>query len=687
MRRARLLLPPLLGLAFLIALTHPTHALEVSASGAAPATPVDLSFGRASVLLAGPWKFAPGDSPRADDGSLLWASPSFDDTGWVKMNLRAQPGARDAVYGNSGYFAGWTERGFPHLAGYAWYRLRVHVANSSGPLWIKMPDHVDDSYQVFANGQYVGELGQFTAKGVVSYRSRPLAFALPPPDKNGDIVLAIRFYMDPSTLFTGSTGDTGGMHQAPLLGLRAPIESALSREVTGRILTVIVPVFVSLLTLIAAVGAFRIWLLDRPSTTYLWLTLGLVLAAATSATTIVAFFTYVLNQGASNVLLTGVPVLSFLCWVLFWRRWFELKRNRGLDIAIIALTAACVGFEGLGWLVPSITSGTSFLALKLSAGCAAMLGAVLVVSLLQGARKDRTGALVVLIPILLLAISLFSGQLIAWFHIRTSFFPFGVQIGVKDVAMTLMVLVVGALVARRFLNSQVSQRLERQAVEQEMEQARELQQRVLVSETLHAPQFSVEAEYRPAQTVGGDFFQTLSRPNGSLLVVIGDVSGKGISAAMLVAVLVGAIRSRARESFEPGAILEVLNACLMGRSGGHFATCAAAEMGPDGQMRIANAGHLPPYLNGKEMELEGSLPLGVVAEAEYTAQTFTLQPGDRLTFMTDGVVEATNPVNELFGFERTREISGRPAAAIADEAQRFGQEDDITVLAVEFSAA
>lgn len=153
---------------------------------------------------------------------------------------------------------------------------------------------------------------------------------------------------------------------------------------------------------------------------------------------------------------------------------------------------------------------------------------------------------------------------------------------------------------------------------------------------------------------------------------------------MLVAVLVGAIRTRADESFDPASMLGMLNERLMGRSGGHFATCLAAELSPNGQIRIANAGHLPPYLNGKEMDLEGSLPLGMAGESEVSVQTFTLQPGDRLTFVTDGVVEATNSSRELFGFDRTRAISQQNASAIAAQAQTFGQEDDITVVGVEF---
>jgi serine phosphatase RsbU (regulator of sigma subunit) len=248
-------------------------------------------------------------------------------------------------------------------------------------------------------------------------------------------------------------------------------------------------------------------------------------------------------------------------------------------------------------------------------------------------------------------------------------------------------MVIGALVMRRFLRAQASEARSRQIVALDLEQAHQLQQRVLVPETLHAPSFSVQAEYHPAQTVGGDFFQTLSKPDGSLLVVVGDVSGKGMSAAMLVAVLVGAIRTRADESFNAASMLTMLNHRLIGRSGGHLATCLAAELHPDGSIRIANAGHLPPYLNGEELDLEGSLPLGAANAIEFSSRTVTLQPGDRLTFLTDGVVEAMNSQNELFGFDRARTISNLPAAAIVQQAQAFGQNDDITVLTIEFMGA
>jgi hypothetical protein len=319
--------------------------------------------------------------------------------------------------------------------------------------------------------------------------------------------------------------------------------------------------------------------------------------------------------------------------------------------------------------------------------CLVALGLLLLVILVEGFRHDGTGALLAALPLLLIEFASFDSYILHTFGISTQFYFHGLGISVTVIAWILMVLVIGALVMRRFLRTQASRARAAQIVALDMEQAQQLQQRVLVPEVLHSPAFSVESEYRPAQTVGGDFFQTLSKPDGSLLVVVGDVSGKGISAAMLVAVLVGAIRTRAEESFDPAAMLTMLNQRLIGRSGGHLATCLAAHLRADGGMHIANAGHLPPYLNGRELELEGSLPLGAAPVIDFSSRIITLEPGDRLIFLTDGVVEAMNSQNELFGFDRARIISSQPAAAIVQQAQAFGQNDDITVLSIEFIGA
>ncbi len=170
------------------------------------------------------------------------------------------------------------------------------------------------------------------------------------------------------------------------------------------------------------------------------------------------------------------------------------------------------------------------------------------------------------------------------------------------------------------------------------------------------------------QTVGID----------GIVVVIGDVAGKGLKAAMNVSLLMGALRRTEERS--PARILEALNGVLTGTD--CFTTCQAVWFGANGEMVIANAGHLPPYLNTQEITLPGSLPLGVLAEVSYEEARFYLHPGDRVLLLSDGVVEARQPSGELFGFDRVRHLSQQSATYLADAAKAFGQQDDITVLTV-----
>jgi serine phosphatase RsbU (regulator of sigma subunit) len=165
-------------------------------------------------------------------------------------------------------------------------------------------------------------------------------------------------------------------------------------------------------------------------------------------------------------------------------------------------------------------------------------------------------------------------------------------------------------------------------------------------------------------------------------VLVGDVSGKGLKAAMNGVLAIGALRTLAAEQLSPGPLLERLNAEMTGAQDGGLITCLCVHIAPDGAAVLANAGHLAPYRNGEEMPVESGLPLGIVAAAQYAETRLKLAPGETLTLMSDGVVEARNAAGELFGFERTRAISGDSAQEAAQAAQAFGQEDDITVLTV-----
>src|ERR1017187_3066438 len=128
--------------------------------------------------------------------------------------------------------------------------------------------------------------------------------------------------------------------------------------------------------------------------------------------------------------------------------------------------------------------------------------------------------------------------------------------------------------------------------------------------------------------------QQIGDCHGGMTIVVGDVSGKGLPAAMMVSVLVGAIRAEAAHGADPASLLASLNDRTMGRSQGGFTTCLTMHITPEGLVTLANAGHLPPYLNGREIAMPGSLPLGIVAGARYDSITIALAPGDRLTFVS-----------------------------------------------------
>jgi hypothetical protein len=226
---------------------------------------------------------------------------------------------------------------------------------------------------------------------------------------------------------------------------------------------------------------------------------------------------------------------------------------------------------------------------------------------------------------------------------------------------------------------------ERQArIELEVKSAREVQQILVPEEAPAIPGLSIASVYRPAEEVGGDFFQVMATAEGGALIALGDVSGKGLKAAMTVSLIVGALRTIAEYTQSPAAILAGLNRRLLGRTDGGFATCVIARIDPGGATTLANAGHLAPYREGKELPLNGSLPLGLTADAAYDELVFLLHEDETLTFYTDGILEARNPAGELYGFDRVAALvgSGRTIEQMVEEARNFGQQDDITVFRV-----
>jgi serine phosphatase RsbU (regulator of sigma subunit) len=229
---------------------------------------------------------------------------------------------------------------------------------------------------------------------------------------------------------------------------------------------------------------------------------------------------------------------------------------------------------------------------------------------------------------------------------------------------------------------------ERQArqnlLEREMQSAREIQE-LLIPEAMSSLEgYAVTSAYRPALEVGGDFFQIMRRKNSSAIVALGDVSGKGLRAAMSVSLIVGILRSLSEASYGPAQVLQILNRCLYGRLQNGFVTAVILQLQTNGMVTIANAGHLPPFLNDKELAVEGSLPLGLSPALAYEESSLHLQEGDQLSIYTDGLLEARNSTGELYGFERLHTLFAMQPTAqqVTEAAIAFGQNDDITVLTI-----
>jgi serine phosphatase RsbU (regulator of sigma subunit) len=225
-------------------------------------------------------------------------------------------------------------------------------------------------------------------------------------------------------------------------------------------------------------------------------------------------------------------------------------------------------------------------------------------------------------------------------------------------------------------------REEEERLEGELEAARVVQKVLIPDEVPAIPGFAIEAVYKPASQVGGDFFQIVPTNSGGVLMVIGDVSGKGMPAAMTVSLLVGTFRTLAHYTESPTEILRAMNQRMLARSAGGFTTCLALRFEPDGVIVAANAGHLAPYVDGKEFALDNGLPLGLSADATYPEIELRLEHGCHVTLLTDGVPEARNAQGELFGFDRTASIVRGAAQEVAQAAKVFGQSDDVTVVKV-----
>ncbi|HEX4022976.1 MAG TPA: SpoIIE family protein phosphatase [Acidobacteriaceae bacterium] len=647
------------------------------ASASVPASnALHITLGQAIVPLTGPWKFHTGDNPR-------WADANFNDEDWQTMDLTPPAGSVDPGLGTSGYIPGWTAKGHPEAVGYAWYRLRVYVSGDSGQLALLMPIDVDDGYQVYCNGHLLGAFGDFSVQRPRTYYGQPMIFRLPlatadetaAPGAAREIVLALRFYMKPADLIEDPT--PGGLHGPPQLGSAVVAQAyyTLQRSVLARTYNLYsIPILVFLL---AGLAALTLYMLDRRDRVFLWLG-----AAALSNVLYMTFtLSAILTTLISDRLIILRPLLLTLvlwAWLMAWYVWFDLGQMRWLRRLIYSLAALQMAlqiiqamFFGRG-MNPAASFGPWDIA---SRAVNLLLGLVPLIILYYGWRQRKREGKWAAFALILFLLALFPRPLV-WLHIPLIWFAFGVQISTRLVLELVVSLWLLLLLILRF---QLSQQVQQQ-LQNEMHQAQQIQQTLLPEAPATLPGFHIESMYRPAAEVGGDFFQILPSTDGGLLVVIGDVSGKGLRAAMLVSLIIGTLRTLAEQDLSPGKLLEGLNRRLHKRMEGGFATCVCARITPDGKMTLANAGHLAPYLDGVEVEVPTDLPMGIITGIDYEERSYVVPPGSRLVFMTDGIVEARNKNGELYGFDRTAILARETIAEIVRTAQHFGQEDDITVV-------
>src|ERR687889_395602 len=247
--------------------------------------------------------------------------------------------------------------------------------------------------------------------------------------------------------------------------------------------------------------------------------------------------------------------------------------------------------------------------------------------------------------------------------------------------------------------------LERERIEQELQVARSIQQASLPEEVPTLEGWQIAPFYRPARQVGGDFYDFYPLSEGRLGLVVGDATGKGVPAALVMSTTLGMLRavSQALDSSSPGELLKQVNEALVSSIPTNmFVTCFYAILEPkSGSLRYANAGHDVPYLhrsgNAEEMRARG-MPLGLMAGMGYEEQKIVLDAGEAALFYSDGLVEAHHPNGEMFGFPRLRALiaehaqKGSLEEALLEELYSFvgegwEQEDDITLLTLRRSAS
>jgi Stage II sporulation protein E (SpoIIE) len=639
-----------------------------------PASPVVTidGLGKGTVDLSAPWRFHIGDD-------LQWADPSFDDTpghsGWETI-------LPDRPWGAQHHYA---------YTGVAWYRVHLHVTPAPDvktDFQLLLPS-LQDACEVYWNGKLVGRYGKLPPHPSSPALNAPAAFTLP-DFRSG--TLAIRVWNE--RLGSSSSGNGGGLTQTPKVGDSQSIAAQIGTWNYQFLRGTLYINSLNILYLLVALAAFLLWLRRRKETLLLWFS---IFAVCPAIWTSVYTMRIPVSRQFSQFMLQPLWALRN---VALWFLLIEMLHLRGRRrlvrwariLAVVSLTGAfldgCLTYVPETWISAHTSAWIDGIFTLIIEPCQLYL----LVLVANGFRQKLDSVRWVL------AVSASLSQLLAvttataqqglrfthWTlsqHLSSPLFQIGPVAFTADSLLDLLLFFSIIYAVYRYIRDQQNRKA---ILEQELHSARELQQ-VLIPEKLPTLQgFSISSSYLPALEVGGDFFQIipLEGAAGSTLIVLGDVSGKGLRAAMAVSLIVGAVRTLAETMSSPAEILAGLSRRLQGRLQGGFSTCIALRLDPNGTCTLASAGHPAPYFNDKEIALPGALPLGIDPATAYEEAIVHFEPGDRCALYTDGLLEARTPSGEIFSFERLQTLfaSGADAAQASEAAVAFGQDDDITVV-------
>jgi phosphoserine phosphatase RsbU/P len=594
------------------------------------------------------WRVREGD----DTG---WARADFDDSAWNAVELDDLGASR---------------------RGWRWFRLHVKLHENHPDLSLLIQGG-DGTYALYING---AEMPGPRIRSSFAVK-RPTERVIPIDVPGTDLVLALRTCVPSSyaawhyPLFMGAS-----------LGTPDAIDSQRQSLEGARLNLALPSIAINLLLMLAGVGVFALYASQPKHSEYRWLGLYLFLLGTADLLWFcqqAGLVPISANFLIADPLLYAVTIAQIHLTFSFGGRrlgiWWRVYRTLLVVPLVLIL---------LAWL--GLFSSAIYLLIEAAilVPVAVFMPVLLSIWYWRGNREAGWLILPSILPAATLSLYDIGSVSIFFGWHRLDFLDNPIQFGSVpvqpvDLGNLLFLFAIAVVIFFRF--SRVTRDQARTTAE--LGAAREIQQRLVPASLPALVGYQMEAAYIPAQEVGGDFYQVIPQPDGCLLIVVGDVSGKSLKAAMTGALAIGAIRTLAVEDLSPAVFLARLNQQVLNTQESGFITCLCARLQPGGLMTMANAGHLSPYRGGAEIPLDAGLPLGIVSGVEYQETTVNLAPGDKLTLLSDGVIEARNSSGQLLGFDATRAMSAQSAAEIAAAAQAFGQEDDITVLTIARTAA